>query len=1254
MTQLPDNLKSFQTQAEESIAKGLVRDIEFSDGTYQVQVLDEVSKEAVWAFLQLDSRGGIKDCFCSCETGEDISYCRHIAAAFLRIYNNQPWPLHQRFEQSLWNKLCRIYADRLGDKRSLLIKEESGHYSHTSVGGKKVFFVKAKSPAAKHHLKEIIEERPKETEETSLKFSNLPPEELILWREGRPSDQLRYELSFWNDFAHWMMMMQDEGVPYEISFDYSSKQDLPNHITISFPELQIGFYISEANLPLIIPGLATVKSPLAVHQASQNTIKQIAYDKASKSLIIIPKEEEEERQIHKASSGKKQKAGSGYKLEGWQYFAGDGFYARDQHQLLSNRTLTGRQISEALNDHFPIIQMLLEGASLDSEPIPLSYSITFDPDWNLHIIAYAFTPGDLSGPYAGYFGDWVYLEDDGFYHITEPHFDDVETVIPCSEVSDFVRRERAWLNTQEEGFNTHLASVEALLSYRLSPEGRLTFTRLISAKEKDIQSKDFGAWIYIVGKGFYSKVSSYTGLQLRPDLSINADQIPLFIRMNRDELQLVSNFFSETCPVAKMSLNISLIDDTVNVTPEYEIKSNYADKEIRFFDDFVYVEGEGFHDLPIDGRIPEKFRHATEVQPDALPMFLTYEIDALKPFTAKIDPSLIKPNQIDLIAQHITKTEEGLYALKLAYQTERGVVPLNTLWTAIKKKKKLFLFSQAGLFDLADENFRWIRLLSKDRIDKRTNILLVSTLELIRLHSLEGMEVEAKADPDSHKLLDELTHFTIPAEPDLSGLKSELRPYQKLGVDWLWFLYHHNLSGLLCDDMGLGKTHQTMALLAAILNSRKASRTTTGQETGPHFLIVCPTSVIFHWQEKLQDFLPGVRVCTFYGSNRSLDEFHHQYDVLLTSYGIWRIENELLSTVAFDVAIFDEIQIAKNHHSRVHLSLLSVQTKMRIGLTGTPIENHLRELKSLFDLILPTYMPGDHDYREMFVKPIEKEGCKEKRALLQRFIKPFVLRRKKETVLLDLPEKTEEISHCILSSEQQMLYNAALLRSRQALLQQLQDEGSNIPYIHVFALLSSLKQICNHPAVYLKTPSEYKKYSSGKWDLFVELLNEARESQQKIVVFSQYLAMLDIFEEYLNELGMGFATIRGATTNRGEQVQRFNKDPNCEVFLGSLQAAGLGVDLTAGSVVIHYDRWWNAARENQATDRVHRIGQTRGVQVFKLVTKGTFEERIDELIAKKGQLMEEVVGIDDHRFLKKFTREELIQLLTLTSSTGDE
>jgi SNF2 family DNA or RNA helicase len=320
---------------------------------------------------------------------------------------------------------------------------------------------------------------------------------------------------------------------------------------------------------------------------------------------------------------------------------------------------------------------------------------------------------------------------------------------------------------------------------------------------------------------------------------------------------------------------------------------------------------------------------------------------------------------------------------------------------------------------------------------------------------------------------------------------------------------------------------------------------------------------------------------------------------------------------------------------------------MILGLTGTPIENRLLELKALFDVVVPSYFPSEAIFREQFVNPIEKGQDPEKKNLLARFIKPFILRRKKSEVLLELPEKTEEIAYCDLSDEQRQLYKESFLEFNEPLMQQLQDRKQPAPIIHIFSLLSKLKQICDHPCLALKEISNYEKHQSGKWELFIQLLEETRDSGQKLVVFSQYLKMLDIIEDHLTKKGIGFAGIRGSTRDRKEQLEKFRDDPRCEVFVASLQAAGVGVDLVAGSVVIHYDRWWNPAKENQATDRVHRIGQSRGVQVFKMVTRHTIEEHIHRLIEKKLYLAEGVIGFDEHDQIKGLQREELIELLRL-------
>lgn len=1225
MMHIPDSFKPLIPTAERCKAT----DLEFSGGTYQVQIADPDTQQEEWAFIQLDPRGRLKDCFCSCENGDHEEPCAHIVAAFLRIYIDKTAPLHQRFERSLWNVLASLYAKSVGDDVHVLRELGPGDYEHRTSGGRVAFEVKGLNKKAIDKIEELLHQRKKETEETSLKFSNLSPEELVLWREGRPSQQLKYELSFWNDFAKWLMVLQDDGVPYRISFEYDN-DGLPDFLLADFKDVSIGFFLSRTNLPLIVPALSTVKSPLKVYGGTQKAFKKIAYDRKSGILLIDPLAQN----AVDALLDKK-----GILIPGWRFVSGMGFYPSDQKRLIEQRSFKGEEISLFLTEHLPLIKNNLEGASLHTDPVRASYTLVFDKDWNLHITAYLLHPGDLTTGDSRYFGEWAYLDNDGFYRVQGMRFQDVKTIIPAEQVGALVSQYRAWFNSQD-GFQTHVVGVESQLSYEVSPSNQLTFQRVIKDDSSSDMAKDFSPWIYVPGQGFYAKTSIHTGLPIKPGISLHQDQIPLFIRANTDELKLVPGFFNPQSPIIRSSLSIGLdSDNTITVTPVDDVDQEYDIKKLRFFDDFVYAEGHGFSELPVSSRLPFKYRQIVHVDPKEEEAFIVYELKALEPFISHIDERLTAPThgKMDLVG---LEQKDHAYELKLKYATEFGSVPITTLWKGIKTKQR-FVFSEAGMIDLEDKRWHWLQWLNKKQVDQRAQTIKLTNWELMRLDAFESFAPTGSKKDDIQKTLDDLFNAKSTTKPDLEGLNSQLRPYQEIGINWLWFLYQQGLSGLLCDDMGLGKTHQTMALLAAVHNASKGKT--------KHYLVVCPTSVLYHWQEKLAQFLPHFRVFTFYGSKRSLEGFQQEYDILLTSYGVWRQDVEILTEIPFEVAIFDEIQIAKNHNSRIYATLQAVQAKMRLGLTGTPVENHLRELKALFDLMLDGYMPGDVEYRELFVKPIERDNDIRQKRLLSRLIKPFVLRRKKGDVLLDLPEKIEEVAHCDLAPEQQKLYDDVLMQSRERILRELEDGNTPIPYIHIFALLSSLKQICDHPAVYMKKPEDFRDYESGKWDLFLELLEEARESQQKVVVFSQYLYMLDIIEDYLKEKGIGYATIRGATQNRGEQLKRFKEDPTCEVFVASLQASGLGVDLTTASVVIHYDRWWNAARENQATDRVHRIGQTRGVQVFKLVTKNTFEERIDELIARKGRLMEEVVGVDEQDVIKQFTRDEIIQLLKLVN-----
>jgi len=587
--------------------------------------------------------------------------------------------------------------------------------------------------------------------------------------------------------------------------------------------------------------------------------------------------------------------------------------------------------------------------------------------------------------------------------------------------------------------------------------------------------------------------------------------------------------------------------------------------------------------------------------------------------------------------------DDWLY-LSVRYRIGNEVISLYEIYQTLRSGKR-YLIGKNHWIDLFSTDFGWLqRLIEAQAIDFENfgtdeARLKVNKLNFIKINAHLPRKSRLNTHQSLTRKLDHLTNFKpITEAPTLEGRKYELREYQKNGYEWFWFLYENNLSGLLCDDMGLGKTYQSLALIDGI----------TLQETRPmNFLIVSPTSVLPHWHEKLNELKQKVHLHLYYGSERKLRNLTKQkYAVVLTSYGILRNDLEELSQIPFELAVFDEIQTAKNKASLTNAALNQLNSKMRIGLTGTPIENNLNELKALFDIILPDYLGSDTQFRKHYINPIERRANKAKLDELQKTICPFMLRRIKSQVLDELPPKIEEIRKCELSSEQVKLYQDVINTRAKTLLAQLYRKSENIPYIHIFAVLSYLKQICNHPSQLEDGCLDYTKFESGKWDLFCELLEESLNSGFKVVVFSQYLNMLALIEAYLRDNNIEFATIKGSTKNRKEMIETFNTDPDCKVFTGSLRASGFGINLIGGSVVIHYDRWWNAAREDQATDRVHRIGQTRGVQVFKLVTEGTLEEKIDRLIRKKKKLMADLVKEDDAKIVKNFSREELIELLT--------
>jgi superfamily II DNA or RNA helicase len=501
---------------------------------------------------------------------------------------------------------------------------------------------------------------------------------------------------------------------------------------------------------------------------------------------------------------------------------------------------------------------------------------------------------------------------------------------------------------------------------------------------------------------------------------------------------------------------------------------------------------------------------------------------------------------------------------------------------------------------------------------------LGSRLAFVRLVAETGLPVD-DGDEDLIQLAAVLQGRGLPDPGTAPGLRSILRPYQRDGVAWMWARYLAGVGALLADDMGLGKTHQIMALLCHVMDRKPTARA----------LVICPRGVLEHWATLLEEFAPELEVHTFHGPGRSLDGLERGGVVVLTTYDIVIRSADELSEQAWEVAVFDEAQRIKNPRTKAARAAKRLEAGFRVALSGTPLENRLLELWSVVDLIMPGYLGSERDFRTTYRNPTNAQLHR-----LRQRLKVLTLRRVKEQVLDDLPDKVEDVRFCRLLPDQERLYRRIWEQRADEIAERLRDQTSDIPYMHIFALLTRLKQVCDHPwLVDEEAPS-----GSGKLEVFEQIVDEALASDLRIVVFSQYVQMIGLLSRILERRGIAHLVLTGETRDRSKVVRRFNSEQHERVLLASLLAGGVGIDLTGASVVIHYDRWWNPAKENQATDRVHRIGQKRFVQVFKLLTRDTIEERIDSLIRTKAELMEQVVGPTED-VLRTFGREDMARLL---------
>ncbi len=478
-----------------------------------------------------------------------------------------------------------------------------------------------------------------------------------------------------------------------------------------------------------------------------------------------------------------------------------------------------------------------------------------------------------------------------------------------------------------------------------------------------------------------------------------------------------------------------------------------------------------------------------------------------------------------------------------------------------------------------------------------------------------------------------LGNIDLEFSPIPEKIQATLRPYQNDGVHWLERLRRMYLNGILADDMGLGKTLQA---IVAIAQYRQKKETTS--------LIVCPTSLLYNWKEECSVFHPELKVLIIEGNpmtRKRLIEKSFEYDVIITSYTLLQKDIEIYKNGIFGYLILDEAQHIKNRGTRNARSVKTVRSEHRLILSGTPIENSLDEMWSLFDFLMPNFLGPYERFIEKYIR-ISKEEQGKNLEYLRKKVAPFILRRMKSDVLKDLPPISEIIYHCQLAGFQKELYQEYAETARNELVSLVEKEGFDRVQIHVLATLTRLKQICCHPAIFAKEKAETG--DSAKYEMLVDLVQTLIAGKHKIVIFSQYTRMLQIMREDFQQKGIVFTYLDGSTKNRTEIIKTFNQNEQISVFLVSLKAGGTGLNIVGADTVIHYDIWWNPAVENQATDRVYRIGQSKNVSVYKLITLGTIEERIAHLQKIKKGLVNKVISCDDEA-VTKLTWQDILELL---------
>jgi SNF2 family DNA or RNA helicase len=502
------------------------------------------------------------------------------------------------------------------------------------------------------------------------------------------------------------------------------------------------------------------------------------------------------------------------------------------------------------------------------------------------------------------------------------------------------------------------------------------------------------------------------------------------------------------------------------------------------------------------------------------------------------------------------------------------------------------------------------------------------------LDALLATQPEASCDATFTRVREELRTFDgVAAGEQPAGFVGHLRDYQREGVGWMEFLRRFSFGGCLADDMGVGKTAQVLAML----ETRRALRQ-AGEPLGPS-LVVVPKSLVFNWKQEAERFTPQLRILDYTGTGRAAGELK-RHDVVLTTYGTLRRDAVRLKDVEFDYLVLDEAQAIKNAGTESAKAVRLLRGAHRLALSGTPVENHLGELWSLFEFLNPGMLGAASVFK--LAGGAARNPSEETRQLLAHALRPFLLRRTKAQVASELPAKTEQTVYCEMEPAQRKLYDELRQHYRNSLLRRVETVGLGKSKMHVLEALLRLRQAACHPG--LLDPKRLGE-GSAKLDVLLDQLSEVLEEGHKALVFSQFTSLLAIVRDRLDKRGVTYEYLDGATRDRQSHVERFQNDPECRLFLISLKAGGLGLNLTAAEYVFLLDPWWNPAVEAQAVDRAHRIGQTRQVFAYRLIARDTVEEKVLELQQTKRNLADAILGAENS-IMRNLRREDLELLLS--------